>query len=149
PDTAQKMMFAALILPNTECLKVLLKGGIDGHQRVRNTGKKTCRFNGTYLHQAVFCNNPAAIEILMNHGVDCLLRDQQGLTPIEYAQRKKRDECVALLNYLMGQEIIKELYKGNYKTSKQLLLQMTNCDVQVGCKKAALLYTIISDSNYK
>ena len=147
-DIAQEMMFEALRLPDTACLKVLLEKGINGHQRVWNTGEKTCHFNGTYLHQAVFCNNPAAIELLMNHGVDCLLCDQQGLTPIEYAQQEKRDDCVARLNLLMGQKFITELYKNNYKVSKQLLLQMNDCNIEVGWR-GSLLYSVIGCPNHK
>jgi ankyrin repeat protein len=146
--TERSIMLMALGYKDLKCLDILLKNGIDVHQCVVDHSIHTCDVDGTYLHQAVFCDNPDAIKLLLDYGIDYLLRDISGQTAMQYAVQLKRNDCIAQLNQWMCQRFVKELHRKNYKKCKQLLLQITDYNTPI-CEKETLLYGLLGEKNIK
>lgn len=114
------------------CLNILLKYQLDSaiikKSRVR-WGEGSLINNGNFLHLAVFCNNPEVINVLMEHHVDYLTEDEHGKTPMSYAVEWKRDNCITALNKLITDRLLITYRSGDYKKSKRLLTQLTDCNV--------------------
>jgi ankyrin repeat protein len=114
------------------CLRVLLKNKIDIEEIHRRYGWST-----TVLHLAIENKNSSALSLLVEHGVDCLTRDEFGRTPMARAVKSQRafplcyDDCIKVLNQEICQRCIKEVVGNNYKKAKQLLAEIVDGNIKL------------------
>jgi hypothetical protein len=83
----------------------------------------------SFLHLAVLKSNEKAIGLLIDHGLDCLQKNNHGKTPLEYALEMDNNKCVMVLNKLLCQQCRNCYCQGNYKKSKQLLAHIVDSNV--------------------
>jgi ankyrin repeat protein len=128
---ATTMIMGALQQKECICLKVLIENKIDIHTRAFHEWK--CCEGGTALHQAIYYNNPKAITLLMEAGVDCLEKNLYGETTMEYAvnRQEEQPDCVKVLNKEIGKLCIRKVMQCDYKKAKQLLAQMVDCNIML------------------
>ncbi|KYN26991.1 Leucine-rich repeat serine/threonine-protein kinase 1, partial [Trachymyrmex cornetzi] len=85
-------MHAAAITENSRCLDVLLTAGADPNV--------TCGPRGhhrTPLHVCAEHGHAGNVETLLNFDADLMIRDDDGLKPIDIAEKSSHDSCIHLL----------------------------------------------------
>ena len=135
-DVFTLFMLKEAIEPNngTKSLEILLNNRIAPkiiNMQILNWGPKLYTQQGTFLHVAVFCNNAPAIRELMNHKADCLMVDKQKDTPMMYAQKMNRQDCIKELNRLIMEQFLSAFNKGDFEKSDQLLGQIVDCNAMM------------------
>ena len=80
-------LHAAMFQKNTEIITLLINYGFDVNAQGLSNGY-------TPLHDAVWANNLAAVEILFKHRAKTDIRGKDGLTPYENALKENRKEIV-------------------------------------------------------
>ncbi|EFN82819.1 Leucine-rich repeat serine/threonine-protein kinase 2 [Harpegnathos saltator] len=85
-------MHAAAITENSRCLDVLLTASADPNI--------TCGPRGhhrTPLHVCAEHGHAGNVERLLNYNADLMIRDDDGLKPLDIAEKGKHDSCIRLL----------------------------------------------------
>lgn len=80
-------LHAAMFQKNTEIITLLINYGFDVNAQGLSNGY-------TPLHDAVWANNLAAVEILLKHRAKTDIRGKDGLTPYEKALKENKKEIV-------------------------------------------------------
>jgi len=80
-------LHAAVFQKNTEIITLLINYGFDVNAQGLSNGY-------TPLHDAVWANNLAAVEILLKHRAKTDIRGKDGLTPYEKALKENKKEIV-------------------------------------------------------
>ena len=66
-------------------------------QRGADVNKRHRTFGLTALHVSARYNRTDAIQLLLKNGASTTIKDEKGLTPIDYAQKYNHQEAVLLL----------------------------------------------------
>ena len=66
-------------------------------QRKADVNKRHRTFGLTALHVSARYNRTDAIQLLLKNGASTTIKDEKGLTPIDYAQKYNHQEAVLLL----------------------------------------------------
>jgi ankyrin repeat protein len=82
-------IFYAAKFNRIKCLEVLLSYGVSLYDRKSN--------GNSLIHEAAMYESIDAISILSSYGAPTKLRNKEGLTPLEMAQRSQKKESVRLL----------------------------------------------------
>jgi ankyrin repeat protein len=125
----QEMVYGVIAKKNAACLQVLLQNQLDPAIISENFDFDGGQFGGNALHLAAFFGDTAAVPLLMKHGASYLQKDANDRTPMAYALELKRENIVAVLNKAIVEEFLSVFSLHNYEKSKQLLKQITDCNI--------------------
>jgi ankyrin repeat protein len=101
-----------------------------------------------FLHWAVLCDNSKAIRLLIKYGADCLQKNNNQQTPLEYAIQLDRKKCIDVLNVLLCQFCRNSYEACEYKKSKQYMRSIIDPNVLLD-KGDLLLHAVIKNSDIK
>ncbi|XP_067008597.2 leucine-rich repeat serine/threonine-protein kinase 1 [Anabrus simplex] len=85
-------LHAAATTDNSRCLGVLLQAGADSNIPCGPRGE-----NRTPLHVSSEHGYVSNVQLLLSHGADLVVRDTNGLTPLDIAEKSEHMECMHIL----------------------------------------------------
>ncbi|PSN37226.1 hypothetical protein C0J52_12650 [Blattella germanica] len=91
-------LHAAATTDNSRCLGVLLKAGADPNIPCGPRGE-----NRTPLHVSSEHGYVTNVKLLLTHGADLVARDNNGLTPLDIAEKSEHMECMLVLKQAAGE----------------------------------------------
>lgn len=90
-------LHASAITADSKCLKILINAGADVNVQCGPRGD-----NKTALHLSAEHGHATNMRELLEAGASYVLKDINGLTPLDLADRGKHEECVTILRDAAG-----------------------------------------------
>ena len=129
------LMQKAIKNKNLVFLKTLLEHGIDF------LAERDAHY-GNWLHYAIKCDNPQALELMIESGVNPLDRNIEKETATEYAIKNNKTNCTASLNKALCKHLAHALYHYTYEQWKTIAQQITDVNIPIDSDHNTLLHTI-------
>jgi ankyrin repeat protein len=135
---AQNMVRQSIQNNHTECLKILLENGIAYHALPYTTNDK----GGNWLHCAVACDNPQAIELLVEYDADFSCRNADGKTPVQCALESEKIACIEAFDRALCKYLIRTLHCSTDEQWAEVICQITNVNVRLSSQQGTVLHAV-------